>query len=157
MDIYEKQNCLTVRYRQWTINDAECIYGSLTPNRSKMLVWLRFINLLHLIDDHLHSLYSWVTTANIKMFSFYVLETYPVYVWVESWKQLWIPLQLLATKSLFSFLQIIKFYLLWKNYHFFIAGYALFLAIVTDVKEGFRHIDLFIGWVHKSMDEYKFY
>lgn len=54
--------------------------------------------------------------------------------------------------------QIIAFHLLLENYHFLIIRHAMFVvfrrillaqlfswATVTEVKEGFQHVDLFIG------------
>lgn len=139
---------------------------------SKMLVWPWFIRLVHLIGNHLHT-YPLFLSRDCKYWNalsiFSLLEAHSLYlnirVSTESWKQPWIPLKLLASQHPFSFLQIMS-YLLLGNYHFPLIGYAILvvwprvllaqpipLAIVTEVKEGFQHIDLFIGWVRKLMDE----
>lgn len=92
-------------------------------------------------------------------------EAHPLVYWMK--KAAMLPLQLLISQHPLSFVQIITSHLPWETTTFSLlaCNMGLFprillaqlfpLATVTEVKGGFRHTDLFIEWLHKSMGEYR--
>lgn len=101
MVVSETQNCLTVicvdltnykwyRMYKWVI-DSEQIQnaGVALIYRTSSPFWWSLTYPLFLSQYYKY----W---NSLSTFNF--LDTYPFYLWIESWKQLWIPLQLLALR-----------------------------------------------------------